>query len=216
MKRHRWSDLEIQQLKLLHPANSAVQIAMLLGISTRAVHLKAQRLGLKKSREWIAQHSREINQCPGHGGRETQFQPGQKSWNAGTAGTGLMKRNRTSFKAGHMPHTWRPIGHTRLTKEGYLQRKVSDTRSTRNDYVGIHHLVWRMHGRQIPSGYVLIFADRNAQNFDINNLLLISRADLMRRNSIQRYGSEIANVTQLLGALNRQINRHAKKEANHA
>ncbi len=173
--------------------------------------LGGNSLGLKKSTEWIAKRARERNQRADHGGRAHRFTKGQQPWNAGTAGTGLMKPNKTSFKAGLVPHSWRPIGHTRTTDDGYLQRKTANTGTTRRDYVPIHHLVWRMHGRSIPAGHALVFADGNNRNFDIKNLQLISRADLMRRNTVHRHGPEIAELSRLMGAIKRQINRNTKE-----
>lgn len=215
-RRHHWEDFEVEALKQMFPHFSAGEIAKAIGITEKAVHGKANALGLKKPIEWVAQRARERNQQPGHGGAAHRFTKGQQPWNAGTAGTGLMKGNSGSFKVGQMPHTWQPIGHTRTRSDGYLERKTANTGTTRHDYVGIHHLVWRMHGRSIPHGHALVFADGDNRNFDLNNLQLISRADLMRRNTVHRHGPEIAQLSQLLGAIKRQINRNAKKEADHA
>lgn len=215
MTRRTWQDFEVQALEQLFPHFSAAEIAKVIGTTERAVHLKARALGLKKSSEWIAERARKRSTQPGHGAIPYRFTKGQTPWNAGTAGTGLLKGNSGSFKSGRMPQTWRPIGSTRIA-DGYMQRKISDTRCTRRDYVCIHHLVWRMHGRSIPRGHALVFIDGNKLNVDINNLQLISRAELMRRNTVHRHGPEIAQLSQLIGAIKRQINRSNAKEAHHA
>lgn len=86
--------------------------------------------------------------------------------------------NKTSFKKGQMPYNWRPIGHERLTKEGYHQRKITDTGNTVSDYVELHRLLWEEHNGPIPPGHVVMFKDGNKDNIVIENLLLISRGEL--------------------------------------
>lgn len=71
----------------------------------------------------------------------------------------------------------------------------------------MHLLLWEeVHG-QIPDGHALVFKDGDKTHITLDNLELITRAELMRRNSIQRYGKEIASLVQLRGVLLRQINR---------
>ena len=74
-----------------------------------------------------------------------------------------------------------PIGSERVTKDGYLQRKVTDTGYTPKDWVAVSHIEWEKHsGRKVPKGHAVIFRDSNNRNFAPANLELISRADLMR------------------------------------
>ena len=77
----------------------------------------------------------------------------------------------------------------------------------------VHHIVWREAGREIPRGYRLTFKDGNKRNFALDNLELVSIADMMRRNTVHNYGPEIAQLVQLRGAITRQINRRSKANA---
>ena len=86
--------------------------------------------------------------------------------------------NKTSFKKGQMPHNWHPIGHERVTSEGYLQRKLQDTGDTVNDYVEVHRIIWTEHNGPIPDKHVVIFKDGDRSNVSIENLMLIDRGDL--------------------------------------
>lgn len=62
----------------------------------------------------------------------------------------------------------------------------------------LHREVWKQHhGEYPPRGTALIFKDGNRQNCDINNLELITRKQLMTRNSIHNYPQEIIEVTRL-------------------
>lgn len=216
MTRHAWTSEQIDLLKRLYPTTGSADLVSLVGHPKTSVLRKANELGLKKPPDWIAQRARERALDPTHPGAATRFKPGQQPWNAGTKG--VMKPNSGTFKLGQLPHTWRPIGSDRVTPEGYLTRKTADTGVTRRDYVLIHHLVWRMHGRTVPPGYALVFRDKDRTNVDINNLELVTRQQLMKRNTVHRHGPEIAKLSLLVGAIKRQISRRKKEkqETNHA
>ncbi|WP_243470316.1 hypothetical protein [Vreelandella lionensis] len=57
----------------------------------------------------------------------------------------------------------------------------------------------------------MIFRDSNSRNFAPANLELISRADLMRRNSYLNLPEPLPQIVQLRGALNRKINRRSQQ-----
>ncbi|MCK2097250.1 HNH endonuclease signature motif containing protein [Thauera aromatica] len=209
---HRWSADEIATLRLLYPTHPAQQIADQLRLTLKKVYSKAAALGLNKPGDWIAERSRRVMADPNHPSRRTQFKPGMIPHNKGKPHPARGRAAQTQFKKGSVPHTWRPIGTSRVSKEGYLQRKVSDTGVTARDYVAVHHLVWRLHGHTVPAGHALVFRDGDKRNFDINNLELVSRAELMRRNTVHRHGPEVAKAYQLIGAVRRQINRRTRND----
>ena len=213
MTRHTWTADEIATLRLLYPTHTGQQIADVLGLSLKKVYSKAHGLGLNKPGDWIAERSRRLMEDPNHPGRRTWFAAGHAPHNKGKPFPAKGRAVETQFKKGMVPHTWRPIGHERVSKEGYLQRKITDTGVTRRDYVAIHHLVWRMHGHTVPPGYALCFVDGDKRNVDINNLELVHRSELMRRNSVHRLPKEAALAYQLVGCIRRQINRRDRQEA---
>lgn len=116
---------------------------------------------------------------------------GVRGWSAGG------RVRETQFKPGGRPHSWLPIGSERTSKDGYLQRKVTDTGYPPRDGVGVHILIWREHCGEIPPGHVVVFRDRNKHNLQLGNLELISRAENCRRNSIHRYPPELKEVIRL-------------------
>lgn len=121
----------------------------------------------------------------------------------------------TQFKKGHKPQNWKPIYSTRLSKEGYLQMKMTDTGYPPRDWVAVHILIWEDKHGPIPPGYVLAFKDGDKTHIALQNLELIARADLMRRNSIHyRYPREVVNTIMLLGVVKRRLRENAKKEHN--
>ena len=208
----RWTDDEVAELRRLFPDHTAREISERIGRGVRSIELKARQLGLRKTSEWIAERARAAMADPSHPARRTQWQTGNAPYNKGKPHPARGRTLETMFQPGHRPHTWMPIGSDRTSKEGYLQRKTADTGCTRRDYVAIHHLVWRMHGRTVPAGYALCFIDGDKRNFDINNLELVHRSELMRRNSVHRLPREAALAYQLVGCIRRQINRRTRQQ----
>lgn len=205
--RRFWTAAELAELSARYADTNTVQLAEELGRPLRGVYCMAEKLGLKKSPEYRAACSRQAVENLSVGGERTRFRHGHRTWNKGVPYLAGGRAAETQFKTGQAPHTWRPIGSNRVTKEGYLQRKIQDTGVTRKDYVGVHHLVWRLHGFEVMAGHALVFRDGDRRNFDINNLELVSHAALMLRNSVHRHGPEIAQISQLIGCINRQINK---------
>ena len=90
-----------------------------------------------------------------------------------------MCSNKTSFKKGTIPPNYRPVGSERINMEGYTEVKVKDP----NKWELKHRLIYKQHYGEIPKGHNVIFADRNIQNFDINNLILVSKAEMLILNN---------------------------------
>lgn len=210
-----WTAERKAQLVELYRSHSAMECAQLMGLGYKQVAYAAKRFALRKTRKWIAERcAANYAKSNNPGLRAAQFKKGQQPWNTGLHFVAGGRSAETRFKKGSRPHTWQPIGATRERKDGYLQRKVSDTGYTPRDYVSIHHLVWRMHGRGVvPKGYALCFIDGNNRNFDINNLELVARADLMKRNTVHRFGPEIASAYQLIGAIKRKTSKKLQEIA---
>jgi len=209
--RRFWTKQELATLRAMYADTKTENLAALMGCTERAIYKAAGKLGLKKSAAYLASPDACRLRRGQHVGTATQFKPGQEPWNKGMHHTTGGRSSETRFKPGNKPHTWRPLGHERLTKEGYLQRKMADTGCTRKDYVPVHHLAWKEAGREIPPGYALTFRDGNKRNFALENLDLVTRADLLLRNSYHNYPKDVVQAIQLRGALNRKINRLTKE-----
>lgn len=108
-----------------------------------------------------------------------QFVKGQEIWNKGTKG--LTGANKTSFKKGNKSYNCVPLGTERISKDGYIQVKIQDGHLQKN-WRGKHILIWEKDNGPLPESHVIIFGDGNKRNFDINNLICVSRAQLVRLN----------------------------------
>jgi hypothetical protein len=206
-----WTEKEVDVLRQHYPTTRAKDLLPLLpGRTVAQICDKANSSGIKKTPETIAETSRRAMENPNHGGRKCLFHSEQTPWNKGVPYVAGGRSAETRFKPGQKPRMWHPIGHERVTYEGYLQRKMADTGVTRRDYVNVHHLIWREAGNDIPPGHILIFRDGNKANFALENLELITRKENMRRNSVHNLPKELAELCQLKGALQRKINAKQK------
>ena len=205
-----WTPSDDATMRELYPNTPTKALTSTLDASDRAIYARANLLGLKKSPNYLAT---DAAGRLGHGkGIDCRFQAGQTPWNKGRAFDSGGRSHETRFKPGQKPHTWNPVGHERVTKDGYRERKISDTGITRQDYVGLHTLAWREAYGDVPPGHAVVFRDGNKENTDIGNLECITRAELMRRNSYHNnYPKDVQLLIQLRGAVNRQINK--RKEA---
>lgn len=124
-------------------------------------------------------------------GRSGQFVKGQTPPNKGQIcpeGKGGRHPNarRTQFKKGHLSGRAalikQPIGAERLSKEGYLQRKVNNDLPFQARWKAVQHINWEAINGPVPKGHVLKCVDGNKLNVDPDNWLLISRSILPRLN----------------------------------
>ena len=70
-------------------------------------------------------------------------------------------------------------------------------------------MVWEQNNGPIPDGYVVIFADRDKSNFDINNLVLVSRSELlvMNRNNLILDDRELTKTGVMLAKVIDKTNK---------
>lgn len=181
---HMWSKEEIEYLTQITPGKYRKEILKLMN----------EKFEYQFSLTQIAAAIKRYGLTTGLSG---QFGTGAKPWNKGTKG--LTSANITSFKKGHTPINYKPVGSERINVEGYIEVKVADPRKWRLK----HRVIWEQHHGEIPKGHAIIFADGDKSNLDIDNLLLVSRKQLlfMNRNNLitenkdfTKVGVNIANV----------------------
>ncbi|MCK4789229.1 MAG: HNH endonuclease [Desulfobacteraceae bacterium] len=119
-------------------------------------------------------------------GKTGRFQAGHVPWNDGTKGQGLTGANRKSFKKGNVPANRKPLWTERVCpKDGFILMKVPE----RNPYTGFstrykhkHVYIWEQEHGPVPKGMVVAFIDGDKTNCEPENLMLISRAELLALN----------------------------------
>jgi hypothetical protein len=192
-----WSEKEDAHLAELWKTLPLGEVAQLMARSTSSVYNRVQKLGLKRTEEYKA-----ITGC----GR---IKKGDKPWNAGLKGWQAGGRSKdTQFKLGEKPsNTWRPIGAERTSKDGVLFRKVADTGNKKTDWRAVHVVIWEEDNGPLPPGHIVVFRDKNPDNRNPENLLAVTRAENMRRNSIDRYPPEYRSTALTLGWFRRKLNK---------
>lgn len=209
--RRFWTDREDQLLRELYPDNATAVVAERVGWSIGSVHDRAARLGVRRNREWIRENSRKQSAKP----RAGQFLPGQQPWNKGKKG--VNGRSHTSYSPGHVPHNHKPVGHARINREGYLERKVADNTGPDNkrNFQRVHVLLWEQHHGPVPDGCIVVFKNRDKTDIRIDNLELITRSENLHRNSVQRYPLDLRRVIAVKAWVTRTINERLKREKSH-
>ena len=143
------------------------------------------------------------------------WQKGNEPWNKGMKGWWAPGCEHTQFKKGNRTYNWVPVGSERIAKNDYIQVKVRDLyKNSKQNWKGKHIIIWeKHHGRPVPPGHVVIFGDGNKRNFDPDNLILVSRAQLVRMNqyglikndaALTKTGVLIADVLNRAGERKRE------------
>lgn len=133
-----------------------------------------------------------------------------KKWSEFMTPEGQARSRTTTFKKGQLPHN---------TKEDFAITSRSDKRGVQYQFiraglgkwVPLHRFIWEQNFGKIPPKMNLVFKNKNTFDCRIENLELLSNADLMARNSYHNYTKPIALTIQLQGVLTRQIRKHLKK-----
>jgi hypothetical protein len=219
----RWSEDEDLILDALYAFSTMDRLRELLpGRTESMIFNRANSRGLKKSAEFMSQtHGARLLSDP----RTIESRKGRRTWNAGRTDWMPAASVATRFHPGHRPHTWNPVGHERVTHEGILEIKLTDTGQTRRDYESVPRLVWERERGPIPEGRAVVFKrglrTTEFRQITVERLECLSRAELMRRNSRHtNYPPEVNRLIQLRGALNRKIRnrkkQHEKQDAGRA
>lgn len=209
MSRIPYGPEEDEIIRRLWPINTAADVGSLIDRAPSSVDNRAQKLALRKAPAYIAATS-------------TCFRQGQVPANKGLRRPGWSpgRMAETQFKPGVLQgraaDIEQPIGAERITKDGILQRKVNNDLPFQRRWKAVHAIVWEAGNGPIPAGHVVIFkpghATTDASRIAADGLELVSRGELMRRNSYHnRYPKDVGLLIQLKGALNRKINRRLQE-----
>ena len=118
----------------------------------------------------------------------SEFTRGIIPWNKGTKG--LTKANKASFKKGNTPKNYKggiksngKDGVYILVKKNYY--KCNSKKQKHSKYEQLARIIWRKHYGDFDKKFIVFHKDKDINNNDINNLELITRAELLKRNNSQ-------------------------------
>ena len=220
MTRRPWTPEALAEVCRRYPHERTADIARDMGRSAGGIYDQANKLGLRKSPEFM---SRVHGPVLIRAGAASRFHAEQSPWNKGVPGSTGNHPNtkRTQFKPGRKPEdsrNYRPVGSLRICKDGYLERKVTDDPALypSRRWVAVHRLVWEAVNGPTPKGYVVVFkpgmASADPDEITIDRVELITRAELMRRNTRHNLPPELNALISTKARLTRLIN---KRERDH-
>lgn len=138
-------------------------------------------------------------------GLDGRFEPGHVPFNKGKSTGGW---EPTQFKKGHRPHNYKPVGAERVNGDDYVDVKIADP----NKWKGKHILIWEEYHGPVPRGHAVIFGDGNRRNFDPDNLILVSRAQLaiLNKNRLIQNNADLTRTGIIVVDVYRKIGERKK------
>jgi len=142
----------------------------------------------------------------------TPFNKGLKQTEFMSAAS-IKKTESTRFKKGCKPHNQLPDDTVVLRGEGtsdcYYYKKVGN-----GCWVPHHVYMWEQDNGLVPLGWVVSFKDGNTLNVVKTNLELITKREVMYRNSVHNYPKEIIPSLMLIKDLETEIKTKLNPQKN--
>lgn len=205
-------------MRRLYPDMPTATLARQLGRSLSATYGRAEKLGLRKSAAYLASPDAcRLRRGDGVGKRH-RFPKGHVPANKGLRRPGWSpgRMRETQFRKGERRGVavklYKPIGTERISKDGYLERKVNDGLPLQARWRAVHLILWESVNGPLPRSHAIAFRNGDKTDIRLENLELITRRELLRRNSVHRYPKPIVEAIQLLGAVRRRINRRSRRD----
>ena len=105
---------------------------------------------------------------------------------------GILLSDDGRFKKGNRPKNTLPIGTEIMREDGYLYVKIAEP----NKWKQKHRIIYEKYHGKIPAKHVVLFGDGDRMNFDIGNLILASKAQVLQLNRYELI-QEDADLTKM-------------------
>lgn len=196
MTRKPWTAKDLQMLRDHFADTRTADLAEQLGRPYFAVAQRASLMGLRKSEAYLT--SPTAQRLDGKRGMATRFQPGREL-------------------SGRAAQQVKPLGSYRVNADGYLDQKVSTEPGPQHRrWKPVHRIVWEQAHGPVPAGHAVCFKpgrhSTELEAITIDALELVTRRELMMRNTFRRYGPEVTKIVHLRGAITRAINKREKED----
>ena len=199
---HKWSEEEIEFIREIYPFYENKEISKMVkekfGFDVSIRNLQNVRNKYKIPKKVIPNSG-----C---------YRKGDVPWNKGREMSDETKEKvkKTWFKKGQIPKNHRPLGSTRIDKGGYKLIKIAEP----NKWALYHRCLYEeKHGEKLKKNEAVIFADGDKTNFDLDNLVKVSRANLLYLNNnklifddseLTKTGVNISKVVEKINNLERK------------
>lgn len=199
----KYSKEQIQYLREIAPGRESDEITRMFNEYWGTDFTRQQIQSVKKNHKIVS-------------GIDTKFKKGNVPVNKDTTGMFNVGGNSGSFQKGLRPHNWCPIGTEFESKDGYVYVKVADKYKGKktDNWKAKHALIYeKVHG-PIPKGYKCTFLDGNRRNYDLDNLVLVSKAEsaYTARNGLYTDDKELTRTGVALAKLGTSIVKKGKNK----
>lgn len=217
-RRHLWTAEKVALLREIYPHTRSSRVAEMLGFTISRVYAKANKLGLRKSTEYLASADACRLRRGDNLGAAYRYPKGHVPANKGLRRPGWHagRMHEHWFKKGTLPHTSHPdfyvLGALRVNADGYIDMRISFEHGALG-WRALHRILWEDAHGPIPKGFVVTFINGDKLDVELANLQLLSLADNARRN-IRAYHAmpcELRGVIQTLGRLKKGISNREKQ-----
>lgn len=202
MARHVWSEEEISFLREVYPHYPNREIAKMLK-DKFGIEISKRNLMNVKNRYNIPNKVIPNSGC---------YRKGEIPWNKGKGMSDEIREKvkGTWFKKGQIPQNHRPVGSTRIDRDGYKLIKIAEPNKWR---VYSRYIYEKTHGIKLKDDEAIIFADGDKSNFDIDNLVKVNRANLLYLNNkklifddpeLTKTGVNVSKVAEKIKELERK------------
>lgn len=196
MKKHQYTKEQIEFIREIAPSCTCDEI----------VEKFNKKYDLNQSKKSLKGIRYRNGIKVGNRNNPTEFKKGHITWNKGLKGIAL-GGYEWQYKKGPESPNWKPLG-SEVTKRGYVTVKVGEP----NTWKRKHYLLWEKEHGKLPGNHLIIFADGDKSNFDINNLLLVSRGQHTRlhRNNLLKDDTELTRTMLNLVKVYEAIDERSK------
>lgn len=113
------------------------------------------------------------------------------------------------FKKGSRPKNTSPVGTEILREDGYLYVKIKQP----NVWKPKHHIIWEKENGPIPEDHAVLFGDGDRTNFDIDNLILVSRAQLLQlnRHDLIQEDADLTRTAVIIADIHSKVGERRKE-----
>lgn len=200
-----WTTEEDEYLRKNYPDISSKEISAHLNRSISSIYGRVFFLKIKKTDDYLKKYVHIIKFETGINHR---YAKGNVPANKGKKMNAEQyeKCKNYMFKKGNIP--------TNTKYDGYItERKDKNGRSylyiriSKCAYMLLHRNIWEKHNGPVPQGYNIVFKNGNSNDVRIENLEMITDAELMQHNTIHNYPEEIKQLIIVKNMLNKQLNK---------
>ena len=187
--RHKWTEGDIDILRMEYPERYACEVADMLGMSVKQVYQKAKALGIRKSEVWMKKELEIQGKRLRIVGKKARFQKGLvphntgKPWQKWLSPEGRKNSLTTAFYKGHAPHNTKYDGCVATRRDTTTGREYKYIRLEKGNWMQLHRVVWIFLNGSIPAGKILRCLTEDTLNCDPSNWFLTDRKTNLAKNS---------------------------------